>query len=128
MPNSFVLKGGYFLHCKVVQKVEMYVFTLLVSKFMRQVYVLRIAKQINFLLLQKVVEEIKEMDAKDSLQSFTQIKHITFLAIFPTPKQKHFRFTIFDLSTLLRRTFIHSKHCVVFNKMWRIIFFLVLYI
>ena len=39
-----------------------------------------------FYCYKKVVEEIKEMDANDSLQSFTQIKHITFQAIFRPPK------------------------------------------
>ena len=41
-------KVVYFMRCKVVQKVVMYLFALVVSKFMRQVYVFRIARQINF--------------------------------------------------------------------------------
>ena len=54
----------------------MYVFALVVSKFMRQVYVLRIAKQITFYCYKKSNGRNKKRNAKDILQSFSQINYI----------------------------------------------------
>ena len=67
------------MHCKMARKVVMYVFALVVSKFMRQVYVLRIAKQITFYCYKKSNGRNKKRNAKDILQSFPQINHILSL-------------------------------------------------